>query len=281
MKYIKAYERMGVEKIVVEIVEKLFQEFLKHFKKEKAFTDQVDKFNVDIKEFNLYITNLAVEIYYNQSFSSILSSRIKIGVLNRKNDKIKTLEELKEEILHEIKHLIYRLREKQGERDNIFNSDGVGKLIQKDIFGAFSNKQGNLYNLNVTLANFLKYDKLSDNYKKLIVYLYLSESDELEARLHQVYNKAKNTNNFEEMLKKEEESGNVGIRFYKDMINFKINIDEFSDYEKENFYKLLSNKSKAVKNISNYINKQGEKFIKKLHKMSYFQGTDHTIFNTE
>ena len=156
---------------------------------------------------------------------------------------------------------------KENDKKNFINPSGVSLLIAQDIIGSFKNTQGNVYNLRASIKNFLKYNQLSDSYKKLVVYLYFANEDELSARIQEFYNKAKTTNDFSEMLRKE--SKKQPLAGYKDMVNFKININDFSQQEKDKLFKYVF-KPSDVKKVERYINQKGEQFVNKVHKLSYF-----------
>ena len=132
------------------------------------------------------------------------------------------------------------------------------------MINSFDDHYGNTYNLKITLSNFLKYDKFSDTYKKMLVFLYLGTQDEMSARLHEFFHKAKI--NFKKSYKEIEV-----FNMYKEMINFKIDVNKLTESEKKKIsYHLTKNN---IKKLEKYINMQGKKFIRKIQKLSYFQET--------
>ena len=268
----KIFEKLGVDDTTVRIVEKIWPEFLKHYDKSKVFSDKSDKFSVDIREFKTGRATLDIVINYNESKSQLGFGYVQIGAISREATRIKGLSKLKEEILHEVKHLMYALIKYgkiKGKKEKFFiNPSGVSKLIGEDIIGSFENPKGNLYKMRVSVQNFLKYNQLTDSYKKLIVYLYLANEDELSARLQEFYNKSKISKNFLELIRKENKKGKV-LAGYKDMINFKININDFSENEKKKVFEYLF-KPKDIKKVEKYINQKGEQFVRKVDKLWYF-----------
>lgn len=275
----KIFERLGIDDIVVRISDKVYEEFLKHYDTKKNFTDIEDRFNVNVlsENFSIDCKIISVIICYNktQSRSGYLS--IEIGILNRQDEKkVKSLDEIKEEILHEIEHNVFNLR-KYGkiEKDikikdtkhRFLSASGVRALIEKDIIGSFNDPKGNTYKMKVSIINFLKYDKLTEQYKKLISYLYLSDQDEYAAKLHELYNKAKISKDFSEVVNDKK------LNIYKDMINFKMNFNDFSEEEKKKIIKYLF-KPQDIKKVERYINNKSQKFIRKIYKLSYFQNSE-------
>ena len=125
--------------------------------------------------------------------------------------------------------------------------------------------------MKVTIPNFLKYDGFTEQYKKLLVYLYYANQDELSARTHEFYDKVKGTNKFKKVL--EIEKTKQPLIGYTDMTKFKIDMNIFSKYEKKETSRLFN--PQDVKKVEKYIQTQGQKFINKIHKLSYFQDSEN------
>lgn len=284
MKHLKTFEKLGIDDLVVKISDLIFEEFLKHYDKSKIGKDKSDDFDVDISEFNITFTSLHIAIFYNRSISSS-GFPMKIGVIDRENNSMaKSMKQFKSDILHETQHLVYRFRthsmltkkkkpfkknkdkfEFRKDRKRFIKPEGVTKLIDSDIIGSFRDSEGATYNLKVTLNNFFKYDRFSDTYKKTIAYLYLAEQDEVNARIHEFFDRAKNF--------KEEYEKYPAVKWYKDMMDFQIDLNNLTENEKNRIYKYIA-KPKDIKKIEKYINMQGKKFIRKIHKLSYFQDSE-------
>lgn len=264
----KLFERLGIEDIVVQISEKIFEEFKKHFNEKYAFENKSDSFIVDISEY-LKDKKMNVTVNYNDAQSRSGYLAVIIGIIDRiDNEKIKTLEVIKQDILHEVKHNIDilrrfgRLDNANGFSDNkhrFLDHDNFKNLMGQDIIGSFKNSKSNIYSMKISILNFLKCDIFTEQYRKLLAYLYLCETAEFTARLHEFYNKIKNGDDF---LKDQT------YILFKDMTTFKLNYNDFSEIEK----KKLSNifKPQDTKKVEKYINKQSQIFIRKVHKLTAF-----------
>lgn len=279
MKYIKTFEKMGVEDLSVQITEKVWIEFLKHYDESKVGSDSYDEFDVDITEFDVYDKKMELKfvIKYNQTESNA-GFTITIGCLDRNNTNIaKKMIDIKKDILHEIKHMTYLFRKfgrmkgtkkifsYEKDQHRFLDPDGVRVAISEDIVGAFQNSDGNLYNLKISIPTFLeKYNKLSKKYKELVVYLYFANQDEMSARLQEFYLKVKEYNDYKKAWEEEKER----FIYYKNMINFKMNVDDFPVNEIEKLEKLF--KLKNIKKVEKYINEQGQKMITQIIIFSRF-----------
>lgn len=279
IKNFKLFEKLGIDKLVYDITEKIWANFLKVYNKNKVFKSKEDTFNTDVSEFNIGYQVFGVTIQYNNA-ESIAGFPMSIGAISRiDNTKIKTLSELKEEIIHEVQHNIYALRKYgkikdipkfETKKKEFLNSKGVTKLISSDIIGVFLDQKSNVYNQKKSLFNFMKYDKFSDKYKKLLIYLYLSEDNELSSKLHEFIIRIKNLEDNSEIFKNEK------IVFLKEMIDFKMKPTDFTESELKKIDNILF-KIRDMKKVEKYINMKGEKFIKKAHKLLYFKDPDTNI----
>ena len=274
----KLFERMGIDDLVIQIAEKVFKEFYKHFKEKKAFTNKEDNYCVDISEFKLedeHFKQVCIRIDYNSSQSKS-GFPISVGVIDSNEpDKIKTPQLIKGVIIHEMKHLLFAARKHgsyPGIKNKIYNDKNrfIRGNFMKDIFLPFEDVDSNVHGMKVTIPNFLKYDGFTEQYKKLLVYLYYANQDELSARTHEFYDKVKGTNKFKEVL--EIEKTKQTLIGYTEMINFKIDMNNFSNNEKKRCLRLFDPKN--VKKVEKYIQTQGQKFINKIHKLSYFQDSE-------
>jgi hypothetical protein len=262
----KLFEKLGIDDTVVQITEKIWVNFLKKYDKNKTFTSEDDSFYTDVSEYDIGYKKFEIMIKYDSSESQC-GFPMKIGAVSRKDNTIpKSLNELKEDIIHEVQHLIYTLR-KNGKLKNIksFSSPKKGFLkissnsCANEIVRSFSDKEGNIYGQKISLINFLKYDKFSDKFKKLLSYIYLSDENELSSKLHEFFIKVKNS----------EEIKNEYFNIFKDMKTFDMKVDDFT---KNELFKISTMFNlKDMKKVKKYINMKGDKLIRKINKLSYFK----------
>ena len=265
------FEKLGINDLVIKISERAYKQFLKHYDKNKFGEDVYDEFKIDVSD-AFETKELGFRINYNIAYSRG-GDPIFIGVVNRdNNNKAKNLDELKSDIFHEVEHMVYvyqkygKLVDLKGFTDDkhrFFDSDGPRIIFSKDLIGSFEDSGSNVYGMKASVQNFMKCDSFSDTYKKLIVYLYLGEQDEMSARIHEFFSNIKTD------FKKQYNETTV-VKYYKDMVNFKIDLKDLTKQEKRKIF-IYVTPEKNIKKLEKYVNMQGQKFIKKIHKLSYFQ----------
>ena len=59
------------------------------------------------------------------------------------------------------------------------------------------------------------------------------------------------------------------LKYYKQMVNFTFDFNKLTKYEKSKILGRIDKKN--IKKVETYIRQQGQKFIKKIHKLAYFQ----------
>ena len=268
----KIFERLGIDNTILKISEKIYSGFLENYNKKKEFTDSSDTFYTDITDlkkefkFNLNLDKIGCQINYNKA-ESRGGFTIQIGIISRvNNEEIKSLYEIKGEILHEVQHVINAFRKEKNNKDiikqkNFINMREFDNLMYNDLIGSFSNSNSNTYGMKISTLNFMKCNLFTEQYKKLIIYLYISDKNEMMSKLHEFLPKIKELDNFKDI------SNNLS--FFKDGEKFKINIDSFSTEEKRKLSKIFN--PKDVKRVESYINNKCKKFIIKVHKLSYFR----------
>jgi hypothetical protein len=281
----KIFEKLGIDKMVYDITEKVWKNFLKVYDEKKVFSDNIDIFDTDISDLGYKFStdryyNFDVKIVYNQAFGRS-GWPLMIGAIDRENNNIpKPLYKLKSDLIHEIQHNISVLRKygkiydkeffKEKQKEEFLNRRKASQVVPDFIFPAFRDKTGNLYGKVTSMQNYLLYNKSTETFKKLISYIYLAEEDEMSSRVHEFFIDVKNTKNFNKSL-----TDSVFFKIAKDMANFKMEIKDFSKSELselQSFFKL-----KNMKKVQKYINMKGEKIIKKIHKLSYFSNSDDDI----
>jgi hypothetical protein len=286
----KIFEKLGVNKLTLEIVEKMWKQIEDAIdKKETQTIVDISEFNINILKPNevyingswqlkntelVFISNIIVSIYYNRAIASVniipkkqKNKRnkyyvdIMLGIENKEYD-------TKELLTHEIKHLVDRTIKSKilySRSRNEFFSDDTKRIFKGDIVDLFIHEVR--FGSIASITDLTSTTDGSESYKKFLVYCYLANEDELSARLHEFYLKVKKSKNLLNTIKEEENK--YPLKYYKDMCNFNFNFDELSKTEKNNIGKYFDNKN--IKKVEAYIRKQGQIFIKKLHKFSYFE----------
>ena len=264
----KLFEKIGINNIVIEITDKIFVEFLKHYDEKKEFTDNVDSFDVNLSDILKNYDSIKILINYHES-QSVLSYNekiITIGIISRNNkDELKNKEEIHSDIIHEVKHLLYFNINKIFRKKFIKNFRSIFKI---DLIDSFTRKDSGNYKMNISVNNFLDHNKeFSEDYKRLLVYLYYAHKDELEARLHEYYIRLQYSKDFDKTMEEYSKNKNSDLNSYKKMVDFKLNIDKLPEFEKDKVIKYICDEI-DIKKVEKYIRNQGEKFISKLNSLS-------------
>ena len=265
----KLFEKLGINISVIKITQKIFVEFLNHYNKEKEFTDNIDSFDVNLSDV-LEIKNNSIKILINynesQSVLNYTENYITIGVISRTNkNELKNKEEIHSDIIHEVKHLIYFNDNKIFKKQFIKNFKNIFKI---DLIDSFTRENSGNYKMNISVNNFLDHNtEFSKKYKELLVYLYYAHNDELDARLHEYYIRLQYSKNFKKTIDEYSKNKNSDLNSYQKMINFKLNINDMPEFEKNKILNYICDK-KDIRKTEKYIQDQGKKFIDKLNKLS-------------
>lgn len=285
MKYIKSFEKIGVDKLVYDIYKKATEEFLKNYDEDKVFTNnESDIFYVDISDIvdkKTQFSKIGFVIKYNQAYGKN-GFPIEIGAISKKDiTKKATLDDMKNDIIHEIQHMIrsYRKRNIIKGYDNFKDSKKLFDFNYHNLINVIvrtCNEDG----VKISGGNFLKSNLHSDNFKKLIFFVYLSDNDELASKYHEFITMIHNKNNFNSVYNDSKQNGILKLFF--EMKDFKINKDEFSKDEYVDINWIFNirkgdNYDKVFKNVQMYLNTTADKFIKKIQKASYFSDKDVEI----
>ncbi len=264
----KLFEKLGINNGVIEITDKIFAEFLKHYDEEKEFTDSVDSFDINLSDVLKDYNSIKILINYHESQSvlSYTENYITIGIISRTNkNELKNKEEIHSDIIHEVKHLLYFSINKIFRKKFIKNFKSIFKI---DLIDSFTRENSGNYKMNISVNNFLEHNKeFSENYKRLLVYLYYAHKDELEARLHEYYIRLQYSKNFKKTMEDYSKNKNSDLNSYTKMANFKVNIDEMPDFEKKKVLNYICD-DVDIKKVEKYIQNQGKKFISKLNSLS-------------
>ena len=273
----KIFERLGIDNTILKMSEKIYSGFLENYNKEKEFTNSSDTFYTDItdlkKEFNFKFNpdKIGCQINYNNA-ESRGGFTIEIGVINRlSNDEIKKPYEIKSEILHEVQHLVNAFRysktktskTKTIEKKSFINKYEFMNIFDHDLMGSFSNTDSNTYGMKRSVINFMKCDLFTEQYKKIIAYFYLADKNEMMSKLHEFLPEIKNIKNVKDI------DNSYKISFYKDMSNFKIDINSCTIEEKYKLSKIFN--PKDAKRVESYFNNKSKTLIRKIHKLADFR----------
>lgn len=286
----KLFEKLGIDNLVVEISDKIWSEFQISKKKYDARYAEKNKqpgdfsFNVDVSKYKLVskhynkknpeLKYIKIDVYENNAESSCTNIAfennkdyfclINIGLVSREDNNLKkSVSRIKDDIIHETQHIVDTSRKLKLEnsKHRFLNNKKVSSLFYRDVFGAFSDEEGNISKLKKSTDNFLLYNKFTDQYKNLLIYLYFANDDELSSRLHEIYSESKDSKNLEDFLKRNSRA----IGMYKKLMNFKLNLNLLSLIEKEKVKEMFN--PKDTKKVEKYINQQGEKFVRKTYKL--------------
>jgi len=282
----KIFEKMSVDSLTVQISEKIWKKFLEN-KNESSFSVDISEFNINLRSSRtniVPINYINVNVKKNQAESDCSNfaytykdgffTVISIGLLDRESDKYKTYGKIKQDIIHEIQHMVDESRKiKLNDKSRFFDPAQSRALFRTDVFGAFSNDKGNLYNAKKTIDSFLTYNGLTEQYKKLLIYLYLATDDEMASRLHELYIQSKEPGYLDYLKQKKRP-----IKYYKDMIQMKLDYNLFSKKEKDKISDLFQVSN--IKKVEKYINNQGQKFINKAYKLASYEEPDNTVKNS-
>jgi hypothetical protein len=186
--------------------------------------------------------------FNNKTLSHAGINTMYIGV-NSTNKPVKSL------IYHELKHTIKN-------------------IIDFEIYDFYDEKRDYTYAARIIVKNttgptriseWLDNNRYSTNFKKTIVFLYLCNGDEMEAILHEHKVLIENMNKKEyfDYLKT-----NMYVNFYKEMATLKKEVIYSSEKELKNEYLFIN--TKQMNRMFIDITTVGKKFMKNIHKLSYF-----------
>lgn len=258
---------MGISQITFDIADRIWDSV------KYAIENNEDEVIVDISDFNLSIIsfNTKIEkvktltIYINpdKKHASVIifSLNNNISIYLGTNDNNYYI--IKNRLIHEIKHMIdsaFKSKNLLNDTKRFFDGDYFTQLLVDDIK---KNNNGELCSIDEFMLK--QYD--DSVYRKFLIYCYLANDDELSAIFQVFYNKVKTSKNLLNTIKEEENKH--PLIYYKQMVNFSFNFDELKKNEKN--YILNNIDKKNLKKVEAYIRKQGQLFIKKLHKLAYFQ----------
>jgi hypothetical protein len=270
----KIFEKLGVNQITFDIADRAWDQI----------KDQIKYNNVNVKvnisDFNLsVIKNTSGELGKVENLDIYIRSNINTSSMNalldiNNNIKIflgtKDVDDIKNKLIHEIKHLIdsalkSKILSKRGTfYDNtkrFFNGADFTHLLIDEIR---NNNDGKICSISDFMLK--KYNG-SDTFRNFLIYCYLGNDDELSARFQEFANKVKTSKNLLNIIKSEE---NIHpLKYYKQMVNFTFDFNKLTKYEKSKILGRIDKKN--IKKVETYIRQQGQKFIKKIHKLAYFQ----------
>jgi hypothetical protein len=281
----KVFEKMGINQLALDIADKIWKELENAIKEnKKQIIVNISEFNLNLFNFNsvlVKVDNIVISLKYDTGSSNAIIlarkdpnnneyySLISLGILNNYGKY--------EMLLHEIKHLVY-----QNYKNKIINKNPKYKYATDDrsdkkrffddffTINTFINNYQNFkskFNSNqiITPTDYILHGEGSELYKKFLLFCYLANDDELTARLHEFYIKVKKSKNLLHTIKEYENL--YPLKYYKEMTNFNFDINKLLKNELCH----LTKDKKKIKKIESYIRKQGQKFINKLHKFSYFE----------
>jgi hypothetical protein len=267
----KLFEMLGIDDITPLIMDKVWTEL------EKAIRNKKTEFEMDISDLKLItkinrnISTFNAIINYDVSFSTPLPPiGVKLGVYGHNMLHIKGV------VAHEIRHLIDtykkksdkdRMRKEEKHKKHFFNQRLFYDIVLRtELYCAFeTDKNSNLLGEKMSLNTYLKYNNRTEQFKKMVSYLYLSDDSEFTAFIHEFYAKIKGESDFNKV-----KNSDSKYEMFKDMKTFNINWEDFSTDEKEIIQRYIF-KKQDTKKMQDFINKKGRTYIQKIDRLRYYE----------
>lgn len=248
MKYIKKFEMLFLDKLVIEISDYLWTYVENALKKGEIIVEVKLPERYYLSDTNIkkeYVINLM----YDVDYSVYKYNSISLGVKN------KDIYEIKSHFYHEITHIIQKNDElknvnryKKNENDSFYDSIAFDNVFKSEI-----NNYELIEKKSFELTEYLNNDRRSDKFKKLLLYLYLSDRYENKAFLHGYYAQMKDNDNFKP-------SDFNKYKYYVEMQTFAMKWSDFKQDEKDIILSFLKDK-KYLNQLQKLINNNGVEFI--------------------
>lgn len=236
-------KKAGIDTRILKIAEMVLHQFV---------DNQIgNHFTVDIDSFDLSVGSLKINLLEIKKIDEDIDrANVCLVPINENGiNKIKIEAGSAGGLAHEISHLVFKCKN-IGERMSILLTDHIGETC-------------NTSGCEILITNYFKIKTLT-NFDKLIGYLYLSDEDELVAKLAGFYIGAKLINNkFGDVNKYVQEVKSI----YSEMQVFDINVLEVNKQEENIIVEYLNLRepinSDIIKAHLKKMHAQGESFEKK------------------